>query len=116
MFCLIKADIWSIGVIFYTMICSNYNYGKDGYISRTKDIQQQIMEGRDAKQLFFKTVDGNPDMELKQFILQMLTIDHRKRISWRELVTHKIFERNNGKLFPSLVYNPSIIDVGKNTI
>lgn len=55
-------------------------------------------------------------MELKQFILQMLTIDHRKRISWRELVTHKIFERNNGKMFPSLVYNPSIIDIGSNTI
>ena len=54
----VKADIWSLGVIFYTMICSNIDFDADGYIGRPRDIHQQIFKGKD---LFFMTVDGKPD-------------------------------------------------------
>lgn len=62
------------------MICSNIEFEADGYIGRPRDIHQQIYKG---KQLFFKTVDGNPDEQLKGFIKSMLTIDQKKRISWK---------------------------------
>ena len=54
----VKADIWSIGIIFYTMVCSHIDFDADGYIGRPKDIHQQIFKG---KELLFMTVDGNPD-------------------------------------------------------
>ena len=50
-------------------------------------------------ELFFETVDGHPDPELKIFIKQMLTLDQRKRISWRELINHKIFDRTSSRIF-----------------
>lgn len=84
----VKADIWSLGIIFYTMICSNIDFDADGYIGRPRDIHQQIFKQKD---LFFITVDGKPDEELKNFIKSMLTIDQNKRISWKELINHKIF-------------------------
>jgi serine/threonine protein kinase len=84
----VKADIWSLGIIFYTMICSSIEFDSDGFIGRPRDIHQQIFKGKD---LMFTTVDGNPDEELKKFLKSMLTVDQKKRISWHELINHKIF-------------------------
>ena len=101
----IKADIWSLGIIFYTMICSHIEYDAEGYIGRPRDIHQQIFKGKD---LNFMTVDGQPDEELKEFLKSMLTIDQKKRISWQELINHKIFERTNSNLLSDVIHNVSL--------
>lgn len=38
----------------------------------------------------------------------MLTIDQRKRISWRDLINHKIFDRTSSKIFESPIMNVKI--------
>jgi serine/threonine protein kinase len=98
----IKADIWSLGIIFYTMICSSIEYNAEGYIARPRDIHQQIFKG---KELNFMTVDGNPDEKLKEFLKQMLTIDQNRRISWQNLINHKIFERTDNKILSDVIHN-----------
>ena len=98
----IKADIWSLGIIFYTMICSNIQYDTEGYIARPREIHQQIFKG---KELNFMTVDGKPDEELKEFLKSMLTIDQKKRISWQELINHKILERTDSNLLSDVIHN-----------
>lgn len=95
------------------MICSSIEYDAGGFIARPRDIHEQIFKGKD---LNFMTVDGNPDEELKKFLKSMLTIDQKKRISWRDLIEHKIFERTNSNLLSDVIHNVSLeVLVNQNT-
>jgi serine/threonine protein kinase len=69
----VKADIWSLGIIFYTMICSSISYSSDFYTGRPKNIRTQAMQRKER--LFFQTLDGIPDDELLGFIKSMVCIE-----------------------------------------
>lgn len=77
-------------------------------MGRSRNIQNQIIM---EKELFFDTLDGRPDAELKLFIKQMLTFNQKERISWRELINHKIFDRTNLRIFESPILNVKISEV-----
>jgi len=44
----------------------------------------------------------------------MLKIDQKERISWRELINHKIFDRTNSKIFENPILNIKITGVVEN--
>lgn len=83
----LKADIWSIGIVFYEMI-----YGKLPY-EPMKSIQmyEQIMK----KDIF---PDGGkingirPSKEVLDALKKILTVDHHKRLGWEELISQPIFQ------------------------
>ena len=74
-----KADIWSLGVVFYQMI-----YGKYPYFGAT----EQMIYEQSKKPPSFSGV--NISDITKDFILRCLTFDPEKRISWQELYEHKL--------------------------
>lgn len=68
-----QADIWSIGVVYYQLLYGKYPYtGMNDF-----DILKKIKKNRPD----FSKV--NISVEARDFLDRCLTVDPRKRISWR---------------------------------
>ena len=77
----IKADIWSIGVVFYDMLYGAYPYS--GF--KPDDILKSIKN----KEINFSEFPISN--QAKDFILKCLTVDVSKRINWDEMDNHQVF-------------------------
>ena len=67
----LKADIWSLGVVFYQMIYGRYPYsGKDDF---------ELFEKSQSKPSF---AGVNISPNVKDFIVKCLTHNQKNRISW----------------------------------
>ena len=80
-----KCDVWSVGVVFYTIICGYPPFnGKN-----SSEIYQNIM----LKKVAFDREDWNEvQPEVLDLIKQMLTRNPDKRISAAEALKHPIFD------------------------
>lgn len=75
-------DIWSLGVITYTLLC--------GYIPfRSENVQEFILEVRENGVIFHDKYWKDISQEAKEFILCMLSVDPSKRSTTSELLKHK---------------------------
>ena len=77
----LKADIWSIGIIFYEMV-----YGRIPYEPmKAPEMFEQILQ----KNIFPNEgfVNGyKPTAPVLKLMKKMLAIDHKSRLDWEELI------------------------------
>ena len=84
-----KADIWSIGVVFFQML-----FGKAPFVGFSiKEIYQNIKKNSGANLRFPKPVSQN----CQDLLRSLLTMDPEKRISWHGFFNHPLFLNYNKK-------------------
>ena len=75
----LKADIWSLGIVYYQMIYGKYPYlGKDDFEIYTDSKNKPKFSG------------VNISAEAKDFILKCLTFNQENRIGWAEVYRHPL--------------------------
>jgi serine/threonine protein kinase len=86
-----KADLWSIGVVYYNMVTGSYPFlGKN-----VPSLQQDIMRKHDK---IFRNKKFNL---IEQDLLKRIFVsDPRKRISWNEFFNHEIFKNKKITISP----------------
>ena len=86
-----KCDIWSIGVIFYVLLC--------GYPPFNGDTDIEIMQNVQRGQFFFPEEEWDViSPEAKDLIRKMLTYDPAKRISAKDILLHPWFSHYEEKI------------------
>lgn len=78
----IKSDIWSVGVLLYEMlygICPYEDKNLSGLISRI-----------DTQPLTFPSHINRISKNTESFLRRMLTVDHKARIDWSELLDYNL--------------------------
>ena len=77
-----KADLWSIGVVFYQML-----YGKTPFDAKNyKDLQKKVKEYSGSNLRFSK--DVRISKECKDLLIGLLQYDPKKRIEWKDFFNH----------------------------
>ena len=89
-----KADIWSIGVVYYQLLFGNYPY--TGY--DRPSIYKNMKKVTGDKLEFPKEVS----QESRDVLRKMLTVDVNARINWPDLFKHPVFEKKK-TIKPNLV-------------
>ena len=85
-----KADLWSIGVVFYQML-----YGKTPFDAKNyKDLQKKVKEYSGSNLRFSK--DVRISKECKDLLIGLLQYDPKKRIEWKDFFNHLLFDLHNG--------------------
>ena len=86
-----KCDIWSIGVIFYVLLC--------GYPPFNGDTDVEIMQNVQRGKFCFPVEEwGVISNEAKDLISKMLTYEPSKRISAKEILLHPWFSHYEEKM------------------
>jgi len=81
-----KADIWSLGVVFYEMLFGTFPYvGKN---------DQEILLNIETSQLDLAKLNIKISENCKDLLRRIFVIDQDKRIEWVELYTHKLFSND----------------------
>ena len=81
-----KADIWSLGVVFYEML-----FGTFPFIGKN---DKEILTNIEANRLDLDKFNIKISEECKDLLLRIFILDQDKRIEWIELYTHKLFEKD----------------------
>ena len=82
-----KADIWSIGVVYYQLLFGVYPYtGFD-----RPGIYRNMKKVTGDQLVFPKEVSEKS----KNILRRMLTVDVKARINWSELFKHPVFDKKN---------------------
>lgn len=92
-----KADIWSIGTVFYELLFGKSPFVAGNMVDLLKNIKTKHLEVP-------KKVNNISDV-VEDVLRRMLTVDAKDRIEWDELFSHKINSYQEEKLqvfFPSL--------------
>ncbi|MBS1890113.1 MAG: serine/threonine-protein kinase [Actinobacteria bacterium] len=79
-----ECDVWSLGVVFYEMVIGMYPF------SAVNDMEV-LRKIRKGPPNFPQQVPISNNC--KDFILQCLTVDPRKRISWKAIYEHPLFQQ-----------------------
>ncbi len=90
-----KADIWSLGVIFFELL-----YGFPPFGERTKFELKDIFLNKKKVEFpksFFKVFQPNSGVskiskKAKDFILKTLAVEEKDRIGWDDLFFHPLFD------------------------
>ena len=84
-----KADLWSIGVVFYHMLQGKYPFFGMSNAELLKDIERKT-----AKMPFKKPVSPLA----KDLLSQLLVVDPDRRITWKGFFNHQIFKQGKADL------------------
>jgi len=80
-----KADLWSIGVVFYQIL-----FGKPPYYADTiPELKNELLKNTDTKLKFLLPVSE----EAKDLLRRLLTVDAEKRIAWKDFFGHPMFKK-----------------------
>ena len=81
-----KADLWSIGVVFYQII-----FGRPPYIADTiPQLKVELLKNTDTKITFPLPISE----EAKDLLRRLLTVDPVKRIDWADFFAHPLFKKS----------------------
>lgn len=75
-----KVDIWSAGVILFTMICGFLPFEDDD----TSKLYDKILKGK-------YTIPSHVSADAKDFLDRLLNVDPEKRLSFEEIKVHRWF-------------------------
>ena len=91
-----KADIWSIGSVFYELL-----FGEPVFkVTEYKDLMKQVIEGFELQ---IPEKGGVKISKVTEDVLKrMLVCDPEKRITWKELLGHKITTYREEKIMKEL--------------
>lgn len=89
-----KADIWSIGVVYYQLLFGDTPYSGIDYPQLRRSMKERTGNGL----IFLRNISD----ESKDVLRRMLTIDVNARINWAELFNHKVFNKKT-------TFNPSVV-------
>jgi serine/threonine protein kinase len=79
-----KADLWSIGIVYYQIL-----FGKPPFVGMTVPNLIRDIKNKVGKITFPKEISD----ESKDLINRLLIPDPQKRISWQEVFQHPLFEK-----------------------
>ena len=77
-----KADIWSIGTVFYEILFGRPPFTAKNMLDLIKNIQKN--------ELYIPRKINNISPVTEEILRKMLVIDPEKRIEWEDLFNHKI--------------------------
>jgi len=79
-----KADLWSIGVVFYQIL-----FGKPPFWGKNVfELKREILENCGSNTKFPKPISA----EAKDLICRLLTMDPKNRIEWTDFFNHQLFK------------------------
>ena len=79
-----KADLWSVGVVYYRLLFGDYPFSGLSIPMLIKDIRAKVDKG-----LSFPKTVSNESMDLLKGILKP---DPQKRMTWHEFFNHPLFQ------------------------
>mmetsp|Transcript_10696 Transcript_10696/g.35817 ORF Transcript_10696/g.35817 Transcript_10696/m.35817 type:complete len:390 (+) Transcript_10696:234-1403(+) len=85
-----KVDVWSVGVIYYIMLC-----GYPPFYSEDNDMLKMIQQIMHAKFKFHSPKWDSVSSDSKDFIMKCLTVDTSKRPSAAECMKDPLFANNH---------------------
>jgi serine/threonine protein kinase len=88
-----QADIWSVGVIFFQMVFGKFPYTSTNATLMYHEIQTKKILNTEC----FEYNGYKASKQVTDFLRALLTVDKRKRLGWKELVKHPIFEDEKEK-------------------
>lgn len=99
-----KADLWSIGVVFYQMLFDDIPF----FGLNNAEMMQSINRNCGTNLKFPKPVSE----EAKDLLRRLLMKDPDQRINWTDLFNHSIFDKFNNKLTKSKVLGDLLEQIG----
>ncbi|KAL4466404.1 hypothetical protein ABPG73_019022 [Tetrahymena malaccensis] len=103
-----KAEIWSLGVTLYFMLCYENEKDKSCYPWQANSQVQLLKEIEKNKEIQFPE-SKNLSQKVKELIRKMLQINEEDRLNWEDLFNHELFKYecyNEPNLKESKKYEP----------
>ena len=80
-----KADLWSIGVVFYQLL-----FGVPPFWGKNvAELKKNIIDNSGPRFKFPKAISA----EARDLLMRLLTLDPVKRIEWRDFFNHELFRK-----------------------
>lgn len=80
-----KADLWSVGVVFYQLLFGKWPF----YGNNHEQLRKDILKKSDSNLEFPREVTS----ETKDLLIRLLTFNPKQRIEWEDFFNHPIFVR-----------------------
>ena len=105
-----KADLWSVGVVFYQLLYGTLPFNA----SSMNALKLSVKKDSGPNLKFLPDVEISP--EAKDLLIKLITLDPKQRLSWQEAFNHPLFSKyehqevNNARnLFGGLGANQSVL-------
>lgn len=99
-----KADLWSIGVVYYQMLVGSPPFKGENLARLIQNVKENCGDNL--------SFPKNISKESKHLIKQILRIDPNERMSWFEFFNHPLFDLYNDVELEKSFHNISILDKG----
>ena len=84
-----KADLWSIGIVFYQLIFGDIPF-------KVKNLEQLIKQIRERSGKNLPCKGANISSECKDLLMKLICYDSKKRIGWNDFFNHDLFKLHQG--------------------
>ena len=80
-----KADLWSVGVVFYQLLFGNWPFFGNNH----EQLRADILKKSDEKLIFHRKVSD----ETRDLLIRLLAINPKQRIEWEDFFNHSVFQK-----------------------